>query len=364
MLERRRALGGFLPQRRRKSTEALAVPPLQAYERLLKSTGEREISTTMAFVQMFNIILRDKQVGPRCVPIVADEARTFGMEGLFRQLGIYAPQGQKYKPVDRDQLMYYREDSAGQVLEEGITEAGAFSSWLACATSYSTNNLQMVPFYIYYSMFGFQRIGDSAWQAADMRSRGFLLGATAGRTTLNGEGLQHEDGHSMVQAGLIPNCRSYDPTFSYEVAVLLQEGMRRMLEEQVDEYWYLTLMNENYSHPAMPEGAAEGIVRGMYLLKDGGKAKKGEKRVQLMGSGTILREVIAAAELLEKDFGVTADIWSCPSFNELARDATDAVRWNRLNPESKKPRTPYITSLLDGREGPAICATDYIRMYP
>ncbi|GAB3730343.1 pyruvate dehydrogenase (acetyl-transferring), homodimeric type [Luteimonas pelagia] len=364
MLSRREALGGFLPQRRRKASKPLDAPKLEVFERLMKDSGEREISTTMAFVQALNIVLRDKQVGPRCVPIVADEARTFGMEGMFRQLGIYAPKGQQYKPVDRDQLMYYREDAAGQVLEEGITEAGAFASWMASATSYSVNDVQMLPFYIYYSMFGFQRIGDSAWQAADMRSRGFLLGATAGRTTLNGEGLQHEDGHSMVQAGLIPNCRSYDPTFSYEVAVLLQEGMRRMLEEQVDEYWYLTLMNENYSHPAMPEGAAVGIVKGMYLLKDGGKAKKGGKRVQLMGSGTILREVIAAAELLEKDFGVTADIWSCPSFNELARDATDAVRWNRLNPESKKPRTPYITSLLDGREGPAICATDYIRVYP
>jgi pyruvate dehydrogenase E1 component len=364
LLERRRELGGFLPQRRRKASQALTAPKLEVFERLLKDSGEREISTTMAFVQALNIVLRDKQVGPRCVPIVADEARTFGMEGMFRQLGIYSPKGQQYKPVDRDQLMYYREDAAGQVLEEGITEAGAFSSWLACATSYSVNDLQMLPFYIYYSMFGFQRIGDSAWQAADMRSRGFLLGATAGRTTLNGEGLQHEDGHSMVQAGFIPNCRSYDPTFSYEVAVLLHEGMRRMLDEQVDEYWYLTLMNENYPHPAMPEGAAEGIVKGMYLLRDGGKPKKGDKRVQLMGSGTILRESIAAAELLEKDFGVTADIWSCPSFNELARDASDAERWNRLHPEAKQPRKPYITQLLEGRAGPAIATTDYIRAYP
>jgi len=364
MLERRKALGGFLPQRRRKASTALEVPKLETFDRLLKSTGEREISTTMSFVQALNIALRDKQVGPRIVPIVADEARTFGMEGLFRQLGIYAPHGQKYKPVDRDQLMYYREDTTGQVLEEGITEAGAFSSWLAAATSYSTNDLQMLPFYIYYSMFGFQRIGDSAWQAADMRARGFLLGATAGRTTLNGEGLQHEDGHSMVQAGLIPNCRSYDPTFSYEVVTLLQHGMQRMLTEQRDEYWYLTLMNENYTHPDMPEGSAEGIIKGMYLLKDAGKPKKGELRVQLLGSGTILREAIAAAELLDKDFGVTADIWSCPSFNELARDATDAERYNRLNPEAKAPRKPYITELLEGRQGPAIAATDYIRMYP
>ncbi|MCD9031163.1 pyruvate dehydrogenase (acetyl-transferring), homodimeric type [Luteimonas sp. Y-2-2-4F] len=364
MRERRKALGGFLPQRRRKASQALAAPRLEVFDRLLKSTGERSISTTMAFVQALGIVLRDKQVAPRVVPIVADEARTFGMEGMFRQLGIYAPQGQKYKPVDRDQLMYYREDAAGQVLEEGITEAGAFSSWMAAATSYSTNDLQMLPFYIFYSMFGFQRIGDSAWQAADMRARGFLLGATAGRTTLNGEGLQHEDGHSHLLAGAVPNCRSYDPTFGYEVAVILQHGMQRMLEEQVDEYYYITLMNENYPHPDMPEGAADGIIKGMYLLKDAGKPKKGELRVQLLGSGTILREAIAAAELLDKDFGVTADIWSCPSFNELRRDGFDAERWNRLNPEARKPRKPYVTELLEGRQGPAIAATDYVRAIP
>jgi pyruvate dehydrogenase E1 component len=357
---RRAALGGSLPQRRRKST-SITVPELPVFERLLKSSGEREISTTMAFVQALNLILRDKEVGPRVVPIVADEARTFGMEGLFRQIGIYAPQGQKYKPVDRDQLMYYREDAAGQVLEEGITECGAFSSWMACATSYSTNDLPMLPFYIYYSMFGFQRIGDSAWQAADMRARGFLLGATAGRTTLNGEGLQHEDGHSHLLAGAIPNCRAYDPTFAFEVAVLLQHGMQRMLEEQVDEYWYLTLMNENYAHPEMPAGAEEGIIRGMYLLQDAGKAKKGELRVQLLGSGTILRECIAAAELLDKEFGVSADVWSCPSFTELRRDGFDAERWNRLHPEAKTPRVAYVTQCLEGRGGPAIAATDYVR---
>ncbi len=361
MMERRKSLGGFLPQRRQKSSESLDVPKLDAFERLTKATGEREISTTMAFVQALAVILRDKQVGPRCVPIVADEARTFGMEGLFRQLGIYAPQGQKYKPVDADQLMFYREDAAGQVLEEGITEAGAFASWMAQATSYSTNNLQMLPFYIYYSMFGFQRIGDSAWQASDMRARGFLLGGTAGRTTLNGEGLQHEDGQSHLQASFIPNCRSYDPTFHYEVVTLLQHGMQRMLTEQQDEYWYLTLMNENYPHPDMPEGSAEGIIKGMYLLRDGGKAKKGELRVQLMGAGTILNEVIAAADLLDKEFGITADIWSCPSFNELARDGEDALRWNRLNPEAKTKRKPYVTELLEGRQGPAIVATDYVR---
>jgi len=363
MLERRKALGGFLPQRRRKSTETLKAPELKVFDRLMQDTGERSISTTMAFVQSLSIILRDKQVGPRVVPIVADEARTFGMEGLFRQLGIYAPDGQKYKPVDRDQLSYYREDAAGQVLEEGITEAGAFASWMAAATSYSTNDVPMLPFYIYYSMFGFQRIGDSAWQAADMRARGFLLGATAGRTTLNGEGLQHEDGHSHLLAGAIPNCRAYDPTFAGEVAVILHHGMQRMLDQQEDEFFYITLMNENYSHPALPEGAAEGVIKGMYLLKDAGKAKKGELRVQLLGSGTILREAIAAAELLDKDFGVTADIWSCPSFTELRRDGWDAERWNRFNPEAKTKKKAYVTELLEGRQGPVIAATDYVRAF-
>ncbi len=363
LLERRRALGGFVPQRRRKADEKIETPKLEAFDRLLKDTGEREMSTTMSFVQSLNIILRDKQVGPRAVPIVCDEARTFGMEGLFRQIGIYAPEGQKYKPVDRDQLMYYREDTTGQVLQEGITEAGAFASWMAAATSYSTNNLQLLPFYIYYSMFGFQRVGDAAWQAADMRARGFLLGGTAGRTTLNGEGLQHEDGHSHLLSGAIPNCRSYDPTFAGEVAVILQHGMQRMIEEQVDEYYYLTLMNENYPHPALPEGAAEGVIKGMYLLKDAGKAKKGELRVQLLGSGTILREAIAAAELLDKDFGVTADVWSCPSFTELRRDGYDTERWNRLHPESK-PRTAYITDCIESRPaGPVIAATDYVRNF-
>src|SRR5690606_21558508 len=363
MRERRAALGGHLPARRRKASQALEVPPLATFERLLKSTGEREISTTMAFVQMFNIILRDKQVGPRCVPIVADEARTFGMEGLFRQLGIYAPQGQKYKPVDADQLMFYREDAAGQVLEEGITEAGAFASWMALATSYSTNDLQMLPFYIYYSMFGFQRVGDFAWQAGDMRARGFVLGGTAGRTTLNGEGLQHEDGHSHVQSTLIPNVRSFDPTFAYEVVTIVQHGMQRMLAEQHDEYFYITLMNENYAHPEMPAGSEEGIIKGMYLLKDAGKGKKGELRVQLLGSGTILNEVIAAAALLDADFGIKADIWSCPSFTELARDGADAERWNRFHPEAKAARKPWVTQQLEGRQGPAIAATDYVRAF-
>jgi pyruvate dehydrogenase E1 component len=331
---------------------------------MLKSSGEREISTTMAFVQVLNLILRDKAVGPRVVPIVADEARTFGMEGLFRQIGIYAPFGQLYKPVDADQLMYYREDAAGQVLQEGITEAGAMSSWIAAATSYSTNNLAMLPFFIFYSMFGMQRVGDLAWLAGDMRARGFLLGATAGRTTLNGEGLQHEDGQSHLFSGAIPNCLSYDPTFAFEVAVIVQEGMRRMLAEQQDVYYYITLMNENYTHPEMPEGAAEGIVKGMYLLTDAGKTKKGTPRVQLLGSGTILREVIAAAALLEKDFGVLSDIWSCPSFVELRRDGVDAERWNRLNPEAKTARKPWLTQCLDGRgSSVAVAATDYVRAF-
>ena len=378
MKERRAEKGGYLPQRRQKSTLTLEVPKLESFERLLKSSGDREISTTMSFVQVLNIILRDKDVGPRVVPIVADEARTFGMEGLFRQIGIYAPFGQKYKPVDADQLMYYREDTAGQVLEEGITEAGAFSSWLAAATSYSTNDQPMLPFYIFYSMFGFQRIGDSAWQAADMRARGFLLGATAGRTTLNGEGLQHEDGHSHLLAGAIPNCKSYDPTFGYEVAVIVQEGMKRMMQEQRDEYYYLTLMNENYTHPEMPAGAEPGILKGMYLLQStptsavngagrseaagGGKKRTNTPHVQLLGSGTILREVIAAAELLDKDFGVSSDIWSCPSFNELRRDGFDAERWTRLHPEAEA-RKAYVTECLEGRQGPAIAATDYVRAF-
>ena len=361
MQARRAALGGSLPQRRRKS-ESLPVPALTAFDRLLKASGEREISTTMAFVQALNIVLRDQVVGPRTVPIVADEARTFGMEGLFRQIGIYAPFGQLYRPVDADQLMYYREDAAGQVLQEGITEAGAFCSWMAAATSYSSNNLPMLPFFIFYSMFGMQRIGDSLWQAADMRARGFLLGATAGRTTLNGEGLQHEDGQSHLLASAIPNCRPYDPTFGYEVAVILQDGMRRMLTEQEDVYFYITLMNENYPHPEMPEGAAEGILKRMYLLKDGGKAKKNEPRVQLLGSGTILREVIAAAELLEKDFAVSADIWSCPSFTALGRDGVDTERHNRLHPEATA-RQSWVQTQLAGKAGPVIAATDYVRAY-
>jgi pyruvate dehydrogenase E1 component len=371
MLERRRALGGFLPQRRTRS-ETLPTPQLDALAQLTKGTGEREISTTMAFVRGMNLLLRDKVLGPRVVPIVADEARTFGMEGMFRQIGIYAPFGQKYKPMDADQLMFYHEDQSGQVLQQGISEPGAFSSWMAAATSYSISNVPMLPFYIYYSMFGFQRIGDLAWAAGDMRARGFLLGGTAGRTTLNGEGLQHEDGHSHLLAGAIPNCRSYDPTYSFEVAVILQDGVRRMLTEQEDCYYYITLMNENYAHPDMPEGVEAGIIKGMYLLRDpesrnreSGKAKGKSKApmVQLLGSGTILREVIAAAELLEQEFGVSSTIWSCPSFNELRRDGFDVERWNRLHPMEKKPRQSWVATCLEGHAGPVVAATDYVRAY-
>jgi pyruvate dehydrogenase E1 component len=313
----------------------------------------------MAFVQAFNIILRDKQVGPRCVPIVADEARTFGMEGLFRQIGIYAPHGQKYKPVDADQLMYYREDAAGQVLEEGITEAGAFSSWMAAATSYSTNNLQMLPFYIYYSMFGFQRIGDLAWAAGDMQARGFLLGGTAGRTTLNGEGLQHEDGHSHVLSSTIPNCVSYDPAFAHELAVIIHDGLHRMVTRQENVFYYLTVMNENYAHPGLRAGDEEGIIRGMYLLRPG---QAGGTRVQLLGSGTILREVLAAADLLEQDWHVGADVWSVTSFTELRRDGADCERWNLLHPEEPQ-RTPYVARQLAAHAGPVVASTDYMKLF-
>jgi len=361
--DHRASLGGHLPQRRR-SSQKLTPPPLSTFDRLLQSSGEREISTTMAFVQMLGTLLRDKGLGKYIVPIVPDESRTFGMEGLFRQLGIYSAVGQLYKPQDADQLMYYREDKAGQVLQEGINEAGAMSSWIAAATSYSTNDVPMIPFYIYYSMFGLQRVGDLAWAAGDMRCRGFLLGGTAGRTTLNGEGLQHEDGHSHVLASTIPNCVSYDPTFAYEVVVIIRDGIRRMFEAQEDVYYYVTLMNENYRHPAMPAGAEEGIIKGLYLLQEGRKAEKknARQRVQLMGSGTILREVIAAADLLCDDWNVDADLWSATSFNELRRDGMSAERFNLLHPTAPR-RKSYIESALEGHAGPVIAATDYMRSY-
>jgi len=358
--ERIEAMGGPVPARRRKAS-ALQVPPLSAFESQLKGTDGREISTTMAFVRILNAIIRDKNVGKLVVPIVPDESRTFGMEGMFRQLGIYSHVGQLYKPQDAEQLMYYREDRKGQVLEEGITEAGAMSSWIAASTSYSTHGQPMIPFYIFYSMFGFQRVGDLAWAAGDMRARGFLMGGTAGRTTLNGEGLQHEDGHSHILASTIPNCRSYDPTFAYELAVIIHDGLRRMYQEQQDVYYYITVMNENYAHPAMPEGIEEKILKGMYVLSES-NAEPGKPLVQLLGSGTILREVIAGAELLRNDFGVAADVWSVPSFNQLRRDGLATERWNMLHSESE-PRVSYVQSCLEDRRGPVIAATDYMKSY-
>jgi pyruvate dehydrogenase E1 component len=357
--ERRTALGGYLPERRREA-EPLEVPPLEAFGGQLKATEGREISTTMAFVRILNTLLRDKKIGNRVVPIVPDESRTFGMEGMFRQFGIFSQVGQLYRPEDSEQLMFYKEDEQGQILQEGINEPGAFSSWIAAATSYSNHGVPMIPFYIYYSMFGFQRIGDLAWAAGDSRARGFLLGGTAGRTTLNGEGLQHEDGHSHVLASAIPNCVSYDPTYAYEVAVIIQDGLRRMLAEQEDVFYYLTLMNENYEHPALPEGAEEGIIKGMYLLRE--STKEGAPRVQLLGSGTILREVLAGADLLEAEHGVAADVWSVTSFTELGRDGVEAERWNLLHP-TEEARRPYVAQCLDGREGPVIASTDYIRTF-
>jgi len=359
---RRATLGGSLPARRMKS-EGLEIPPLSIFEAQLKGTEGREISTTMAFVRILNTLLRDKKIGKRVVPIVPDESRTFGMEGMFRQFGIFSQVGQLYRPEDANQLMFYKEDTSGQILQEGINEAGAFSSWIAAATSYSTNNTPMIPFYIYYSMFGFQRVGDLAWAAGDMRARGFLLGGTAGRTTLNGEGLQHEDGHSHLLSANIPNCVSYDPTFAYEVAVIVQDGLRRMYQEQEDVFYYLTLMNENYEHPPMPEGAEAGVREGMYLLK-AGEASQREKalRVQLLGSGTILREVIAAADLLAADFDITADIWSVPSFTELRREGLDVERWNMLHP-TQPPRRSHVEVCLAERQGPVIAASDYMKAF-
>jgi pyruvate dehydrogenase E1 component len=356
--ERRQALGGYLPARRTEA-QPLNIPPIESFKALLEGNAEREMSTTMAFVRFLTILTRDANVGKFVVPIVPDEARTFGMEGMFRQLAIYSSVGQLYTPVDSDQVMFYREDKQGQILQEGINEAGAMSSWIAAATAYANHGIAMIPFYIYYSMFGFQRVGDLAWAAGDMMARGFLIGGTAGRTTLAGEGLQHQDGHSHVVAATIPNCVTYDPTFAYELAVILHDGMKRMYCRQENVFYYVTVMNENYAQPDMPAGVEEGIVRGMYLFREGGRKKR---RVQLMGSGTILREVIAAAELLESDWGVSADVWSVTSFNELRREGADAERWSMLHPE-EPPRVPYVTSQLAGRKGPAIAATDYIRAY-
>ena len=358
--ERRNALGGYLPQRN-PNTEALPIPPLEAFDAQLQSSGEREFSTTMAFVRILNTLLKDKQLGKRVVPIVPDESRTFGMEGMFRQYGIWNPKGQLYTPQDKDQLMFYKESIDGQILQEGINEPGAMADWIAAATSYANNRYAMIPFYIYYSMFGFQRVGDLAWAAGDMHARGFLVGGTAGRTTLNGEGLQHEDGHSQIQADLIPNCVSYDPTFQYELAVIVQDGLRRMYVEQEDVFYYLTVMNENYAHPAMPqrEGIEQDILKGMYLFRAGADS---DKKVQLMGSGVILNEVIHAADLLKADFGVEADIWSCPSFNQLYRDAIEVERYNLLHPLAKA-KVPIVAQQLQGHDGPVIASTDYIRSF-
>ena len=357
--ERREALGGYLPVRR--SAPPLQIPPLENFENLMQDTGDREMSTTMAFVRMLTALTRDKNINRHIVPIVPDESRTFGMEGLFRQLAIYSSKGQLYQPEDSDQLMYYREDREGQILQEGINEAGAMSSWIAAGTSYANHGINMIPFYIFYSMFGFQRIGDLAWAAGDSQARGFLLGGTAGRTTLAGEGLQHQDGHSHIFAEFIPNCVAYDPTYAYELIVIVQDGLRRMFQDLENIFYYITVMNENYPHPALPqqEGIREGILKGMYLLREGGDA---ENKVQLMGCGTILREVIAAADMLKEDFGVEADIWSAPGINELRRDGDEVERWNMLHPE-EEPRVSYVTQCLSNRQGPLVAATDYKKIY-
>ena len=364
--ERRRALGGYLPQRRRAASETMKAPPLETFSAMLEPTAEgREISTTQAFVRFLTQLVRDKTLGPRVVPIIPDEARTFGMEGMFRQLGIFSQQGQLYEPVDRDQVMYYREDKAGQILEEGINEAGAMSSWIAAATSYSSNDRIMLPFYIFYSMFGFQRVGDLAWAAGDMQARGFLLGGTSGRTTLNGEGLQHQDGHSHVLASVVPNCVCYDPTFAHEVAVILRDGVRRMVEEQENVWYYVTLLNENYPQPGLLRGQEAGILKGMYRLREGPAGSgRGQSisRVQLLGSGSILREVIAAAELLEADWGVAGDVWSVTSFTELRRDGLEVERWNLLHPASRA-RKAFATEALERTAGPIVASTDYMRLF-
>lgn len=359
LMERRETLGGPLPYRHAE-VELLETPALDTFAKQMEDTGKREISSTMAFVRILSNLVKDKNIGKRVVPIVPDEARTFGMEGMFRQLGIYSSVGQKYEPVDRDQIMYYKESEDGQILEEGINEAGAMAAWVAAATSYSHSRVSMIPFYVYYSMFGFQRVGDLAWAAGDLQARGFLIGATAGRTTLNGEGLQHQDGHSHVMAATIPNCRSYDPTYSFELAVIIQHGVECMYGKGENCFYYITTMNENYHHPAMPKGAEEGIIKGIYQLEKGGKGK-GE-RVQLMGSGTILTEVRKAATMLRDDWGVESDVWSVTSVNELARDASAADRWNMLHPD-KKAQVPYLTKALEKAEGPKIMATDYIRAH-
>ena len=362
--ERRKALGGYLPKRRTHSDESFTVPPLETFKAILEPTAEgREISTTQAYVRFLTQLLRDKALGPRVVPILVDEARTFGMEGLFRQIGIYNPKGQLYTPVDREQVMYYREDKAGQILQEGINEAGGMCSWIAAATSYSTNNRIMIPFYVYYSMFGFQRFGDFAWAAGDMQARGFILGGTSGRTTLNGEGLQHEDGHSHIYSATIPNCISYDPSFAHEVAVIMQDGMRRMVQNQENVFYYITLLNENYAMPGLTAGTEAQILKGMYLCQPGQKVPQSGLRVQLLGSGSILRESLAAQSILEKDWQIAADVWSCPSFTELARDGQEVERWNLLHP-LETPKTAFVAQQLAAHAGPVVASTDYVKAFP
>ena len=357
--ERRKLLGGSLPARRT-TAPALTVPPLEAFDALLQSSGDREISTTMALVRILQMLIKDKNISKHVVPIIPDEARTFGMEGMFRQIGIYSSTGQLYTPQDSDQLMFYKEDKKGQILEEGINEGGALSSFIAAGTAYSNHGVNMVPFYIFYSMFGFQRVGDYIWAAGDSQARGFLIGGTAGRTTLAGEGLQHQDGHSHLLSSTVPNCVSYDPTFAYELAVIVQDGMRRMYAEQEDIFYYITCMNENYLHPAMPKGAEQGILKGMYLLQGGGR---GKVRVNLLGAGTILNEVIKAAEILEKDYGVPADVFSVPSFSELRREALEVERTNLLHPD-KPAQQSYVRQCFGDRTGPFIAATDYMKILP
>ncbi|MES3007838.1 MAG: pyruvate dehydrogenase (acetyl-transferring), homodimeric type [Pseudomonadota bacterium] len=368
MRKRRDALGGPVPKRRVEA-QTLQIPDLSTFAAQMQGTKDREISTTMAFVRIISSLCKDKEIGQRIVPIVPDEARTFGMEGMFRQVGIYSSMGQLYEPMDSNQVMYYREDTKGQMLEEGISEAGAFSAWLAAATSYSVNDYPLIPFYIYYSMFGFQRIGDLAWMAGDSQARGFLIGATAGRTTLNGEGLQHQDGHSHLLASTIPNCVTYDPTYSYELAVIIQDGLRRMYHEKESVYYYITTMNENYTHPDMPAGVEAGIIKGMYLLEDGGAKEykvqgkaMTDQRIRLLGSGTILREVRAAAQILRDEYKVAVDVWSVTSFNELRRDGLATSRWNMMHP-TKKEKVSYVTKSLSGVAGPVIASTDYMKVH-
>ncbi|MCX4026120.1 pyruvate dehydrogenase (acetyl-transferring), homodimeric type [Endozoicomonas sp. SM1973] len=361
MRKRRESLGGYVPQRRTRST-SLPAPDLKAFEAVTKGSGEREISTTMAFVRILGALVKDKNFGKNVVPIVPDEARTFGMEGMFRQLGIYSSKGQLYTPMDSDQVMFYKEDKKGQILQEGINEAGSHAAWIAAGTSYSFNNTPMIPFYAFYSMFGFQRTGDLAWASGDIQARGFLIGATAGRTTLNGEGLQHQDGHSHILASTIPNCVSYDPTYGYELAVIIQDGLRRMYEDQESVFYYITTMNENYKQPALPEGeeVIQGIIKGLYCFEQ--NSKKAKLKVQLVGCGTILEEVRAAADILRKEFKVESDIWSATSFNELRREGLDAKRWNMLNPSAEQ-RVPYVTECFANRQGPVVAATDYMKLY-